>query len=451
VRRLATQYRGDEVNARQRLVSRMAEWIGFDLERGGRLDVLERMVDRRAQALGLPSAEAYVASLTGVDDPEVLGLLETVTVGLTWFFRDNEQMEAIGTLIRTGFPAGAPLCAWVAGCSTGEEAYTLALLSAAAAVPLEVLGTDVNPHVLERARRARYSEWSVRHLPPGLRKHFHEAGGLLELAPSIRARVRFERHNLMAPPPRAKAGDKWHVILCRNVLIYFQRAAAQRTIEALTHALAPGGWLFLGASEVLHAAPPGCTIARIGARIGIQRLPLGAQAKLPAPPMQTSWPVTLQGAPTVTKAGDLWSGEGAASPGPSRAAATEQTLTKALARLEAGDNEEVIQLCARALEADPLCVEAHVVSGIAFHMSGDLDAALRSLRSALLLDAESWVASFYLGQTHERLGQTAEAGRAYRQAEKAVASSTPSRLHVLEAYRDEIGLLVREKVRRLQA
>ncbi|MFN3267542.1 MAG: CheR family methyltransferase, partial [Deinococcales bacterium] len=141
---------------------------------------------------------------------------------------------------------------WSAGCSSGEEAYTLAILA------LEylqnqpwtfgVLGTDLNPAVLEKARAALYSEWSFRDTPPAWRERWFEAHqDQWRLLPQVREKVRFETLNLMAET--WGAASDFDLILCRNVTIYFSNRTAQRIYERLAERLTLGGWLVLGPSD----------------------------------------------------------------------------------------------------------------------------------------------------------------------------------------------------------
>jgi chemotaxis protein methyltransferase CheR len=406
----------------ERLARQIATWFGLDLARGGRLDGLERVLRQRAQSAGTGSAADYVEGLTGPDDPEVIHLLDTITVGHTWFFRDLEQAEAIVSVLRTLAKGGSRPEVWVAGCSTGEDAYTVALLAGAAGIDIDVLGTDVNPRALERARAARYAEWSTRQVPRAHASHFNRVRGALELDTAVARKVRFERHNLVETPPRPLRGAGWDVILCRNVLIYFRRSIAARVVERLAGALRPGGWLFLGASEVIHKAPPGCSVSAVGSRVAIERLP--------------------ENHPTESRRRHR-----TATPPP--ASRSDDSIERALARLEAGRNDEAIMMCAQILETDPLRVEAHLVSGMAFHLARDPESAVRALSSAVLLDPQLWPAFFYLGQALEKLGRHGEAREAYRQADARACAAPSRRLGVLDAYKAEIAGLARERAQRL--
>jgi chemotaxis protein methyltransferase CheR len=438
------------MSARERLAQRIEDWFGLDLARGGRLDALERVVTQRALREGYASPDAYVAALTGADDPEVLRLLDTVTVGHTWFFRDRGQTEAILAELRSVRRERLPAEVWVAGCSTGEDAYTVALLARAAGVAVEVLGTDINPFVLERARAARYAEWSTRQVPDAYAKHFVRVeGGGDQLHPEVVRDVRFERHNLVDASPRPRRAGGWDIIVCRNVLIYFRRGAAQQAIDGLSEALCSGGWLFLGAAEVLQRAPPGCRLAWIGSRLAIQKLGPGVASSVEPPGYAGGTPPgprgrlerTLERTPERAPADPERQTMPPAEP-------EGDLIQRALALAEAGQNGEAIMLCAKALQADPLRAEAHLVSGIAYHLGNDPEAAARELRSALLLAPELWPALFYLGQALDKLGRQDEAKEAYREADERSRAAPSGRLGVLEAYRTEMAALARERARR---
>jgi chemotaxis protein methyltransferase CheR len=425
------------MSARERLADQIEAWFGLDLARGGRLDALERVVTQRAKSGGFPSPESYVAALAGADDPEVIRLLDTVTVGHTWFFRDREQTEAIQVELGSLAPSLLPAQVWVAGCSTGEDAYTVALLARVAGVPVDVLGTDINPYVLERARAARYADWSTRQVPPAYVPYFVQKEGADELHPDIVRNVRFERRNLIEAAPRPRRGLGWDIIVCRNVLIYFRRPVAEQAIDGLCRALRPGGWLFLGAAEVLARPPSGCRVGWIGSRLAIQRLGPGDSKADDPPPAPEPSPLPSMATP----------GEAVPVPVPD-SFPKDEGIGRALELTEAGHNSEAIMLCAKALQADPLQAEAHLVSGIAYHLGGDPEAASRELRGALLLAPELWPALFYLGQALEKLGRHEEAKDAYREADERSRAAPSGTLGVLEAYKTEMAALARARARR---
>jgi chemotaxis protein methyltransferase CheR len=417
------------------LGERLGRWTGLDLTRGGREDALERVLGERLKMVGASSADAYVASLKRPDDPEVLWLVNALTIGHTWFFRDGEQTAAVSQLLKE--ESSRPVRVWVAACATGEEAYTVAMLAESLGVPIEILATDINSKALDRARVGEYSAWSTREVPRELSSMLEPtSGGRVRVSRSVRAHVRFEQHNLMDPTPAPRTGAGWHVISCRNVLIYFRPADISTTIQRLAGALAVGGYLIFGAGEVMRFAPPGFSLVSIGRqpdkRFALKR----THTHFATHSSATAAPVTYSPPPVA----------------PSRAPgdpASGDLIERALERIDSGHGEEAITLCALALQRDPLSPKAHLVSGIAFHLSDDPRSAVHSLRSAVLLDPDEWVASFYLALSYEKLGQEEHARRAYTHVQRAAHSPDQrrSRLPILEAYRDQISRLSQARSR----
>lgn len=220
-----------------------------------------------------PSAEAGMRramSALRIAEPDLLGravqspgdardaLLAELTVGETYFFRDEGQLDLLRTtilpdLLRTRGPE-APIRIWSAGCASGEEPYTLAMLLREAGWPrtARILGTDVARPRLEAARRARYTRWSLRGVSEArIERWFQRRASHYQLADEIRQSVRYSVLNLMTDeyPSPATATDEQDVVLCRNVLIYFTMDVVARIAARLLSSLAPDGWLLLGASD----------------------------------------------------------------------------------------------------------------------------------------------------------------------------------------------------------
>jgi len=148
-----------------------------------------------------------------------------------------------------------------AGCASGEEAYSLAILlhrhaAALAGWAVEVVGVDANRDFLARAASARYSHWSLRETPPDVRaRHFRAEGGDFVLDDAIRHAVVFEERNLVDDDPAFWHAQTFDVVFCRNVTMYFTAEATRRLIARIAGALAPGGFLFLGFAETLRGVP----------------------------------------------------------------------------------------------------------------------------------------------------------------------------------------------------
>lgn len=241
--------------------------------------MVELRVARRARKLGMSGLDSYCEF---VFDPagasvEQNQLIDIITTNKTDFFRESEHFDRLTETVlpelQERYPdlGGArPFRVWSAGCSTGEEPYTISMvLSAhASAHPgfrFEVRATDVSSRALREAVRAVYAEERACTIPLELRReyllrHKDHTIGTVRVAPEIRSRVTFARHNLFTDPP-AEAG-KFDVIFCRNVIIYFQRDNQIKVLQMLADSLVPGGYIFVGHSETLHGMP--LPLERIG-------------------------------------------------------------------------------------------------------------------------------------------------------------------------------------------
>jgi chemotaxis methyl-accepting protein methylase len=248
-------------------------------------------------------ARALLEAIEADEHVEWLDMIvQYLTVGETYFMRDPAQIAALrGTIlpdILERRKAERRVRMWSAGCSTGEEPYTLAILLNEQTVLDEwetlLVGTDVNRESLRIAREGRYPAWSFRATRDTFRQRYFEAHGKgWRLKDSVRRRVRFGWSNLAADPLQAPSND-FDLIVCRNVTIYFDDATTQRLYGALIEALAPGGWLMLGSSDPMPAdrgelqriESANTVLWRRGA--GLQARPVVRPAARPhlAPPMK---------------------------------------------------------------------------------------------------------------------------------------------------------------------
>jgi chemotaxis protein methyltransferase CheR len=420
-----------------RLERLFAERTGIDLGRGLKRPQLERFAVARAAALGLSSTADYVDRLYEARSPELARLIDVATVGLTWFFRDPEQLAAVAQVMRQS-AAMRPLEIWVAGCATGEEVYSLAMIAAACERPANILGTDINSEHLAHAERGVYGAWSCRNVPA---EHVHRlwAGddGRFTVARGLRTSLRFVRHNLMDPPPMPQqAGRGWDLVLCRNVLYYFQPQQATRAVEQMAGALAPDGWLFLGANEILQCDVRVLQMVEVGGRHALRRCtvprPPVAPIIVPTPRLPPPAPLPPVAAPVAPPAPDA-----------------SALLRRANDRHAAGQLAEALQLYAQVLAQDPLSAEARMFHGITEYKLGDVATAVGALRAALYLDSELWPAAFYLALAYDQLGSPDQAVREYRR----VVSSAGRRLDgvggliaQLEAWKDDVVGLARKRI-----
>ena len=208
--------------------------------------------------------DAYLDQLASPDaSPKELGALaEQLTVGETYFFREHRQIDAlfhvaVPDLLRRR-QAGAPLRFLSAGCSSGEEAYTLALAirqhsDDVGPLNATILGIDMNPAALKKARQGSYSVWSLRATPDRIRdKWFVPSGDGFRLRPEIRSMVTFEQRNLLTEDISFWKPGAFDVIFCRNVTIYFSSETTRAVVARIERSMVPGGFLFLGHSETLR-------------------------------------------------------------------------------------------------------------------------------------------------------------------------------------------------------
>jgi chemotaxis protein methyltransferase CheR len=225
---------------------------------GGLDRVLEHGLREAARTLGEdPMALARRAAAREPD--AVAALLDHALVGETAFWRHPAELAAIG---RIAARAPGPLSIWCAGCASGEEPYSVAmtLLEVGRAGRGDrILGTDVSERGLAAARAAVYGPRALRRLPEALARRWLEAAGPDEgarrVVDAVRGLASFARHNLATDP--LPAGAPFDVVLCRNVLIYFEPRAAAAVLAKLAGALRPGGALALGPVELpLASAVP---------------------------------------------------------------------------------------------------------------------------------------------------------------------------------------------------
>jgi chemotaxis protein methyltransferase CheR len=224
--------------------------------------VLEKRLARRVRELGLASFAAYHYLLRGAGGDGELGqLVDEVATNETYFFRERRQLEALlseilpEALLTRRARGGGPVAIWSAGCSSGEEPYSIAMLALEAGfVPgqdFRLYASDISRRMLRKAREGVYREASFRETEPRLReRYFTEKDGRFALAEEVRRHVDFIHLNLLDRSKTALLCGM-DVILCRNVIIYFNAETKQQVIETLYEKLRPGGLLLLGHAESL--------------------------------------------------------------------------------------------------------------------------------------------------------------------------------------------------------
>ncbi|HYF91571.1 MAG TPA: CheR family methyltransferase [Symbiobacteriaceae bacterium] len=343
------------------------------------------------------------------------------TVGETYFFRDSDCMRALQrqilpSLLAARREAGlSQLRIWSAGCSTGEEPYTLAmmldtLLPDRSEWNITVLATDINANSLEVARRGRYRWWSMRSVSGELRqRYFRELkDGSYELDAGIRSMVTFAPLNLAEDRyPSARTNTlAIDLLLCRNVLMYFSPTAARAVVLRFQQALSPGGYLLVSPVE----ASPGLFEPLVAGNFPDTM----AYVKRPHPVPERIIPQGLvPDSPTAEPPRQVehrWDANPSPVPdGPPPK--PENPLRQALALADQGRLAEARCQCEAALAKDPLDTKAHMLLANICEESRDLPAAVAALRRALYSDPDAVDAHFALGTLLLRQGAHKEGRR----------------------------------------
>ncbi len=329
-----------------------------------------------------------------LDDPMWRELLSVLLVPKTAWFRHAGQLAGLSQFL--GAEGGLKI--WSAGCCTGEEVYTLSMLFDTRTI--ELLGSDVNPDFLERARAGVYERFDLSEIPAHQEEALaRRADGRLVLPARFKKRARFEVVNLAAPDPypRPRVGRHWDVILCRNVFIYFDARARQRILSRLAERLTPSGLLLLSPAEQAPADVP----------LGLVQLSEGAFAyrrakgleegrvmreRTRSRPPQPSSPPTWKAKPRPALDADP-----VPTPDPGDSPSSGDNLAGEAERLEnSGNLAGAAALLERASREADLDASVHWRIGRAYRRLGEARLAGGSLRRALLLDPDCWAAAFQL-------------------------------------------------------
>ncbi|WP_027722737.1 CheR family methyltransferase [Maridesulfovibrio zosterae] len=222
--------------------------------------MLEARLQKRLRALGLSTHSQYCDFLFSPEgfERELTQLIDVVTTNTTDFFREPKHFELMLTTVLPDLSQqkNRPIKVWSAGCSSGEEPYTIAMVLSEFAAKnsnfnFSILATDISTEILHKAMNAVYSKDKVDVIPLALKKKYmlkskDKAKKLVRMAPELRKKVDFRRLNFMEPFPFK---DEKDIIFCRNVVIYFDRATQDKLFKKFCERLCKGGYLFIGHSE----------------------------------------------------------------------------------------------------------------------------------------------------------------------------------------------------------
>ncbi len=239
----------------RRISDLMHQRFGIDL-RQGKEGLVAARLGKKLREGGFSSFSSYFEHVLGDAGGDALvDMVDALTTNHTAFLRERAHFDFLAETIFPSLPPGAPIKIWSAACSTGEEPYsiacTLLALSPGSPPRIEILATDLSTRALKKARLGVYPAERLREFPPLWRQRFlmkDGADGSLRVRPEVVSRIEFRQINLMEP---FRHGRRFHVIFCRNVMIYFDRRTQTDLVGRLSACLEPGGYLFVGHSESL--------------------------------------------------------------------------------------------------------------------------------------------------------------------------------------------------------
>ncbi len=380
---------------------------------------LERALETLGNTYYSRILDALYAALVADDPPTWDAVIDALTVCETHFSRTTPQFETLREHVLAPLIAARRkqrnlvLRLWSAGCASGEEAYTLAIL-VREILPdwtdwrLDILGTDINQRALALARRGVYSDWSFREdrAQEWRAAYFRQVGTQYHLREDVRAMVYFERRNLIADAPGSQGEPAYFdLILCRNVTLYFGPEIRRIVYRRLYDALAPGGWLAVG-----HADPPPPEFAPFVSQtfpgVTLYRRPTGQAVPTSQPAPVASELPAPQPPPRVEQEAEIHYRQG-------QWYADRQQWAQALFH------------CQRAVELNPAHSEAHYTMALIYQNLDAPDRAMEALRRTIYL-ARTWaLPHFTLAGLYRQAGQHAEARRELRSVIALTANLPP--------------------------
>lgn len=476
---------GAERGELERLRDAVSDLIGFGFE-ADRIDQLGVALWPRVQELGLSGFDAYISRLRAPEhraaETTAVGSLLTVTE--TYFHRSYDQIVAfLDQIAEPAARSSRRLRILSAGCASGEEPYTLAIALRERFPDIErwdveIVGFDLNALMLKKAEEGRYSAWSLRALPPELKKkYFRKVERSYELLPAARSMVKFLHQNLVEPGVWPFEGFEADAIFCRNVLMYFSPDVMKTVVTRLTSSLRKGGYLFLGHAEALRGITQDYQLCHTHETFYYQKRPSEQErtegreeseqkdstAAAPAASETISWFEAIHAAServmALAKRGEL---EGAPPSSLFTATLGKEKLAEVLALMEKERFSEALRLmealspeakeepealllfavlmtnrgnieaaetaCEKLLARDDLNAGAHYLKALCLEHSGDEEGAREHDSIAAHLDPTLAMPRLHAGLLAKRAGDLLTAQSELTRALGLLAREEPSRL-----------------------
>lgn len=379
-----------------------------------------RRVRATMQQAGFTDDAAF-ATFLRTSQSSLLDVAGALSVGETYFFRDPAQLRLFTDEVLPHLLLARPidhvLKIWSAGCASGEEPYTIAMLLDERGLLGRacIVATDISHAALEQARAGVYGSWSLRATPAlASKRYLQPVGRNYQLCAALRAAVQFERRSLIegAPSCGGEAPSRFDVIFCRNVLIYLTPDACAQVSRLLAHSMAPGGVLLTGASDPFLELP--ALWQRTTSEVGVVYRRLDSTLARPtaahgAPPQLKTEAASPRPRPARAPARPR---PAPAPPPDADRTATTSELIKQIAKREGA--AQAVAACRERLGREPLAAELHLLhASLLIELGRDAEAA-EALRGLLYLDANVALGHFLSGLVLRRQGERRKAARAYR-------------------------------------
>lgn len=467
----------------ERLLKQIERQVGLKFP-PQRRETAWAVIHRTMQTEGyedLPAYSQYLLSIPKAFDR----LVEELTIGETYFFRNPRQFEVLHKDILPTLAEDNPhrrLRIWSAACASGEEPYSLAILLHELNLleRAEILATDVSREALKRARIGRYRQWSLRDdYQAWTARYLKHDGAQYVLDPVIKGQVQFAYHNLAGEQETdvISGTPQWDLILCRNVLIYFDRETVTRVADRLYRSLLPNGWLLLGAADppLWEYAPFETVATNEGV---IYRKTEDEDRSLPqtssADPQPRKFHLWNEKPPHRTIRSEILS--------PRQTAGVEEVLHEANQAVAAGSYQRAVSLtadfadhpiacglqiralanldvtaathlCAQFTETHPTSVELHYLHATLLMDRKQIEPAIAAIRRALYLDRSLVIGHYTLGTLYQQQGNPRAAIRALENA-RSLCEIHPRTQSIPLADEETIGHLlelISDKLQRLKA
>lgn len=439
---------------------------------------LERGIVPAARELGFADIEVFIKWLrsTPLTKNHVEILANHLTVGETYFLRDKESFQVIENriipeLLRSRRESEKRLRIWSAGCSTGEEPYSIAILLNRIIPDLKdwnitITATDINPRSLKKASEGLYSEWSFRNVPSWLKESYFKRteNGHYEIIPTIKKMVTFQYLNLAEDvyPSLLNNTNAMDMIFCRNVLMYFSPERAKKVVHGFCNSLLNDGWLLVSPTEAFKHITDYFTTANLSGTIFYRKdgkkqrvvedisfvekssyvpavelkagfpMPFGVVAE-ESPPRKIEKPETPEAPPDLYTEAVMMFEHGR------YAEATEKLMglslngkgnPKALVLLaracaNQGRLADALKWCKKAIAADTLNPGYHYLLATILLEHGLLEETIQSLKKALYLDPHFVLAYFVLGNIMQKQGEPETSRKYFKNAFELASAQKP--------------------------